>query len=160
MMSSNDRKYIRRSIVTIILAALLLYANHGFANPGDKVANLKKGQRAPYAGILMNRQLTDRIEAERSTQIDVEKCKIKSDEAVAICESDAKRQNDIATAKFQSFVDYHTQVVDIKDEQLDFYRQHYLPPPWYKEPAFLVGTGVVGGVVITIVSAYVVKTVR
>jgi len=131
-----------------------------FAAPGDKVSSMEKGDKAPFAGLLMNRQLADRIEAEKSTKIDKKVAKIQLDSAVSRAKSDAKRDMDIQMGRYSALSEMHTQTVQVKNDQIKFLRKNYLPKEWYESPVFLVGTGIVLGAGIIVGGAHIVKTVR
>ncbi len=121
---------------------------------------MSKGDRAPFDGLLMNRQLADRIEAEKKTRIDKKECEIQSKASVAICSSNAKQALEIQQARYSALQDKHTQLLQVKQEQIDFLRKNYLPKAWYESSAFLISVGALSGIALTIGAAHIVKTVR
>jgi len=155
-----SRKIVAIFCTVTMMMATLAPSSPCFANPGDKVSALKKDDKAPFDGILVSHSLAARIEAEKSTHLDAKKCDIKKKAAIALCDADAKKHLDIQSARYKALQEKNTQIVKVKQDQIDFLRKNYLPTPWYKEPLFLVGTGVVLGVGLTIGAAHVVKTVR
>ena len=136
-----------RKMTSRIMAYVLVFfiSVSAFANPGDKVSNLQKGQRAPFAGMLMNRQLTSRIEAERKTHLPKKVCEANAKASVAMCEAGAKRKLSLADTKYNATEAKHKAVLGVKQEQIDFLRKNYLPRAWYESTPVLIGIGVVGG---------------
>jgi len=130
------------------------------ASPGDQVSSLIKGDRAPFDGLLMNRQLADRLEAEKATQVDKKIAAAELAAAVARSENDAKRDMAIQIGRYTALSEMHTQVVTVKDAQIEFLRKNYLPREWYESPIVLVGGGIIIGFGIILGGAHVVKTVR
>jgi hypothetical protein len=150
----------KRFIAILAAWIFLLSSLPVFALPGDKVATMSKGDRAPFTGLLMNRQLADRIEAEKKTQIDKKIAAIECKATVALSENDAKRDMEIQLARYSAFSEMHTQIIKVKNGQIEFLRKNYLPREWYESPVFLVSAGIVIGTGLVIGSAHIVKTVR
>jgi|18_taG_2_1085343.scaffolds.fasta_scaffold29083_2 hypothetical protein len=155
-----SRKIVSVLCAVIMISATLTPASVCFADPGDKITALKKGDQAPFDGILMSHSLAARIEAEKSTNLDAKRCAIRNKAAVALCESNAKKYLDIQTARYKALQEKNTQILKVKQDQIDFLRKNYLPAPWYKEPIFWAGVGTVLGVGLTVGAAHVVKSVR
>jgi len=130
------------------------------ADPGDKVSSMNKGDKAPFDGLLMNRQLADRIEAEKKTKVDKKVAKIQLDAAVARTRSDAKRDMDIQTGRYAALKEAGIRTINVKDDQIEFLRKNYLPKPWYESPTFCMIVGALFGGGIIIGGAHIVKTVR
>ena len=148
-----------RCVAVIMIGAMLL-PSVVLADPGDKVSSMNKGDKAPFDGLLMNRQLADRIEAEKKTKVDKKIAKIQLDAAVARISSDAKRDMDIQMGRYSALSEMHTQTVQVKNDQIKFLRKNYLPKPWYESPVFLMVVGAFFGGGVVIGGAHVVKTVR
>lgn len=146
--------------VASVMIGMMLLPLVVMANPGDKVSNMSKGDKAPFDGLLMNRQLADRIEAEKKTKVDVKVAEAKLKSVVAKTKSDAQRDMDIQLARYAALKESGTQTVRIKDDQIKFLRKNYLPKHWYESPAFLISVGVVIGGGLVVGGAHVVKTVR
>ena len=124
------------------------------------VSPLEKGDRAPFEGILFSKDLAAKIEAERKTMITLKLAEIRQKAAVDLVRSELQLKLDIANGKFSALEEKHDKIVEIKEEQIDFLREQYLPTPWYKHPAFLITVGVLSGIGLTIGAAHIVKTVK
>jgi len=133
-----------KRIVTFLLVFFMTMGS-AFADPGDKISNLQKGQRAPFAGILMNKQLAGRIEAERKTHLLKKVCEANTKASVAMCEAEATRKLALADSKYKTSEEKHKAILGVKQEQIDFLRKNYLPRAWYESPPILIGIGVIGG---------------
>jgi hypothetical protein len=150
-------------ILSVIMLALLpcfSYAENADTPKYEAVSPLNKGDKAPFDGILFSKDLADRIEAEKKTDADVRTCEANSKAAIDICKSENQRKAEIAAGRYSAFQEFHNDMMKIKNGEIDFLRRNYLPTPWYKEPVFLVGSGIVVGAILVIGSAHVVKTVR
>jgi hypothetical protein len=126
----------------------------------EAVSPLSKGDRAPFEGILISKALAARIEAERKTMISLKLSEAKLNAAVLITKSDLQLKLDIETSKYVLLDEKHIRLMTIKDEQIDFLRESYMPTPWYESPAFMITVGVLAGIGLSIGSAHIVKTVR
>jgi len=149
----------KRCVAAIMIGAMLL-PSVVLADPGDKVSSMNKGDKAPFDGLLMNRQLADRIEAEKKTKVDKKVAKIQLDAAVARTRSDAKRDMDIQTGRYAALKEAGIRTINVKDDQIEFLRKNYLPKPWYESPTFCMIVGALFGGGIIIGGAHIVKTVR
>jgi len=146
--------------VAVIMIGVMLLPSVVLADPGDKVSSMNKGDKAPFDGLLMNRQLADRIEAEKKTKVDKKVAKIQLDAAVARTRSDAKRDMDIQTGRYAALKEAGIRTINVKDDQIEFLRKNYLPKPWYESPTFCMIVGALFGGGIIIGGAHIVKTVR
>ena len=146
--------------VAVIMIGVMLLPSVVLADPGDKVSSMNKGDKAPFDGLLMNRQLADRIEAEKKTKVDKKIAKIQLDAAVARISSDAKRDMDIQTGRYAALKEAGIRTINVKDDQIEFLRKNYLPKPWYESPTFCMIVGALFGGGIIIGGAHIVKTVR
>ena len=126
----------------------------------EAISPMTKGDKAPFEGILFSKDLAARIEAEKKTKIDSKICESKSKAAVEIVRSELNRQLEISNGRYEAFEEKHNSLMEIKDNEIDFFRKSYQPPPWYKEPAFLLSMGIIAGVGLSIGAAYVVKLVK
>jgi len=126
----------------------------------EAVSPLSKGDKAPFDGILFSKDLAARIEAERKTMIALKLCEARVDTSVLLAKSEQKLQLDILSGKYAALQIKHTDILEVKDGQIKFLRESYMPPKWYESPAFLITVGVLAGIGLTIGTAHIVKTVR
>ena len=126
----------------------------------EAVSPLKKGDHAPFTGILFSKDLAARIEAERKTMISLKLCDAKLSASILIARSELQLKLDIVSGKYSALQTKHTDLIGIKDDQITFLRKNYMPTPWYKEPSFLITMGVIAGIGLAVAGAHLVKTVR
>lgn len=146
--------------VAALLVCVLLFPCYVYSAPGDKVTSMAKGDRAPFSGLLMNDQLAARVEAEKNTKLTEIQCKIKTESAVLVSESSAKKILDIQAARYLALQEKTVQVLHVKEDQIEFLRKNYLPKKWYETAPFLIASGIITGIGLTIGAAHIVKTVR
>ena len=128
--------------------------------PVEAVSPLSKGQKAPFEGILFSNALAVKIEAERKTMITLKLSEEHTKMAVTLATSSIQLKLDILSGQYSALEEKHTNITQIKQEQIDFLRKQYLPTPWYEHPAFLVTIGIISGIGLTIGAAHIVKTVK
>jgi hypothetical protein len=126
----------------------------------EAVSPLSKGDHAPFTGILFSKDLAARIEAERKTMIAVKLCDAKLNASVLLAKSELQLKLDVLTGKYSALQIKHTDIVAVKDGQIEFLRKSYMPTPWYESPAFLITIGVLSGIGLSLGAAHLVKTVR
>lgn len=126
----------------------------------EAVSPLSKGDHAPFTGILFSKDLAARIEAERKTMIAVKLCDAKLNASVLLAKSELQLKLDVLTGKYSALQIKYTDIVAVKDGQIEFLRKSYMPTPWYESPAFLITIGVLSGIGLSLGAAHLVKTVR
>ena len=126
----------------------------------NAVSPLQKGDKAPFEGILLSKDVAAKLEAERKTMVAEKICNAKLEAEVGNAKSLLTKKLDVLNEKYEALEDKHERIVEIKDNELDFFRKSYQPPPWYKEPAFLISIGLVTGAGLAIGAAYIVNLVK
>ena len=126
----------------------------------EAVSPLKVGEKAPFEGILFSKDLAARIEAEKKTSVATKICEAQKTAAVDLTKSEFSKKLEILNIKYTSLEEKHDKIVGVKDAQIDFLREKFEPPPWYKEPAFLISVGLISGAGLAIGAAYIVNLVK
>lgn len=126
----------------------------------NSVSPMQKGDRAPFDGILLSKDLASKIEADRKTMVALKICNANTKAEVDSAKSVLTKQLDEMTAKYNALDEKHERLMEIKEEELEFFRKSYQPPPWYKEPAFLISMGLIAGAGLSVGAAYIVKLVK
>ena len=100
----------------ILIPTILLMLVPSFCFAGGKIAAIKKGQKAPFDGILLDKQAEAIITAKKETVVkicDIEKSYIKK-RAVADCKySNSKLKISLEVNKAK-----HTQLMEIKNSEV------------------------------------------
>ena len=126
----------------------------------NAVSPMQKGDRAPFEGVLLSKDVAAKLEAERKTMVAENICNAKIESQVGTAKSLLTKKIETLEAKYSALEEKHEKIVEIKDAELDFFRKSYQPPPWYKEPAFLVSIGLISGAGLAIGAAYIVNLVK
>lgn len=117
----------------------------------DKVTtDLKKGDKAPYEGILLTYRLAAEVKENCNPGVIEKKCQIKVDEQVGLCKSECKKETDILNAKYDALQVKHDTAMKAKDDYIKTLESQL--PKWYESPKlwFAVGVVVGGGTVIAV----------
>jgi hypothetical protein len=121
-------------------------------SPGKQIITLKKGAHAPFAGTLFS------TEAAANLAVEIEnkdkQCKIKKDQAIELLSAKHKLQLDLKIAELDTFKYKHEQILEIKNDQIDFLESKFHPAPWYETGEFWFSMGLVGGILVTIAAGY------
>ena len=121
------------------------------AQGNDQITTLKKNDPAPFDGTLFSTSAAARIAIELENK-DVA-CGLKIDEAVDKQKAYDKFQLDLKQASLDSCLERYTTVVDLKQQQID-YMTDQLKKNTGPQPAWWFAGGVVGGVAVTVLSAW------
>ena len=120
-----------------------------------KVSQLRKGQHAPFSGILLSDDAAARLFAdikfsERECQLRLTReLKINTTQCTAQLEG-LKLRLDIETTRT-------TALLGVKDERIKFLEKNWRPTPWYESGEFWFAMGIVGGILITVASAHAIS---
>lgn len=111
--------------------------------------DLKKNDKAPYAGVLLSLRLAAEIKENCNPETLKQRCDIMVLEAELLRNSDCKKRTDILDARLAAAQDKHVEVVAAKDALIDLLRGN--GPKWYEDNKlwFVMGF-VLGGGAITL----------
>ena len=150
-------RMMRSKFVAFVCAFLLPVASFAAEvdSKNDKVTtNVKKGSTVPYDGLLLTHRLAAEVLENCKPEIIDARCKAKTDEAVALCESKCKSEKtvlqvsvDACQKKYEDVNAAHKVQVGKLEARID-----ELTPKWYESPKlwFAVGIVVGGGTVIAV----------
>jgi len=120
-----------------------------------KVSQLRKGQHAPFSGVLLSDEAAARLFAdikfsERECQLRLTR-ELKINTLQLTSQIDAlKLRLDIESTRSQG-------LLGVKDERIKFLEKNWRPTPWYESGEFWFAMGVVGGILITVASGYAIS---
>ena len=137
---------LSRFIIVTLCSAFLTTAQ---AN--DQIVTLKKNDPAPFAGTLFSTSAAARIAIELENKDSV--CNLKIGEAVEKQKAYDKFQLDLKQASLDACIEKYTVVVDLKQQQLNDLTDQ-LKKNTGPQPAWWFASGIVGGVAVTVLSAW------
>ena len=147
-MSSNK---IASTILSlfIMLAPISSFAQSAQTNV---VANMNAGEVAPFDGILMSHDVMADIIVELEHA--QETCSIEMEEQrqINIIEYEHKLSQCEFLKKIET--DRLTNLIQVKQQRIDFLEKRWKPAPWYEAPTFWYATGMASGIILTAGVAY------
>jgi hypothetical protein len=117
-----------------------------------RVTNLSQGERAPFAGILLSDSAAAKLFAD--LEFTEKECQLRLTRELDIVAITSKSQIDALSLRLEVETERTERLLAIKDERIEFLEENWKPQPWYESGEFWFGMGVVGGVLITVGSAY------
>ena len=133
--------------IIIVMCSTFLSTAHA----NDQIVTLKKNDPAPFAGTLFSTSASARIAIELENKDSV--CDLKIGEAVEKQKAFDKFQFDLKQASVDACVEKYTVVVDLKQQQLNDLTEQ-LKKNTGPQPAWWFAGGVVGGIVVSLATAY------
>jgi len=152
---------IKNKWIALFCALTFFIATSGLAYAEDnledtlstgRVTNLSQGERAPFPGILLSDAAAAKLFAD--LKFTEKECQLRLTRELDIMSITSKSQIDALTLRLQVETERTDKLLDIKDERIKFLEENWKPQPWYESGEFWFGMGVVGGVLITVGSAY------
>lgn len=150
-------RMMRSKFVAFVCAFLLPVTSFAAEvdSKNDKITtNVKKGSTVPYDGLLLTHRLAAEVLENCKPEIIDARCKAKTAEAVALCESKCKSEKtvlqvsvDACQKKYEDVNAAHKVQVGKLEARID-----ELTPKWYESPKlwFAVGIVIGGGTVIAV----------
>ena len=134
-----------------ILILLLIFPNYVFAE-GEKVADLKKGQKAPFSGVLMSEGLASKLYLD--SKFSPKQCDIKIEEKISESILTCDRKLKILDSKLDIQKEKFSTIIKLKDNRIDFLEERWSPSPWYESGEFWFSVGLFSGIILTAVAGY------
>ena len=151
---------LKKAIANLVLIAFTFYSitipTIAYADdtpPADeRVVTIKKGDPAPFSGTLFNTPAAARL------MVDLEftqaTCKVETDRQLGLLRSELQLKIDLCGARNEALMLRHSEILLIKNDQINFLEKQFKPQPWYKTTEFGIVVGVVLGIGITIGAGY------
>lgn len=148
-------KNLKSKLLSLFLVlAMLLFpaATHAQEIDTEKdkyVADVKKGEKAPYTGILMTHRLAAEIEQNCSEEVQESRCQIRVRKDVALCESKCKEQTGVLESQVLLASERHKKEIQAKDLRISALESKL--PKWYESPKLWFAAGVfLGGATVVL----------
>ena len=148
MKKSNLSVLLIFSMVTNLFVSTASFAAEVDTKNQKVVTDLKKGDKAPYDGILLTQRLAAEIKENCNPDVQKKKCDIQVKEAVDLANSDCTRTTDILKAKIEACETTSLKIIDAKNKEIESLRDLLKPPPWYKDSKVMFEIGAVIGLAV------------
>ena len=117
-----------------------------------RVTNITQGQRAPFSGVLLSDLAAAKLFAD--LEFTEKECQLRLTRELEIASITSISQINALKLRLDVETERTEKLLNIKDERIRFLEENWQPQPWYDSGEFWFGMGVVGGVLITVGSAY------
>ena len=151
---------LKKAIAHLVLVAFTVYSitipTIAYADDTppqeEQVTTIKKGDPAPFSGTLFNTPAAARLMVD--LEFTQETCKVETDRQLGLLRSELQLKIDLCTARNEALTLRHTEILQIKNDQITFLENQLKPRPWYESTEFGIIVGVVLGVAITVGAGY------
>ena len=116
------------------------------------ITELRKGQHAPFSGILFSRDAA--VKMYTQLKFTEEECKLRLSKELDILKLDYETRLKLINLKLDVESEKNQKLIAVKNDRIKFLEKNLNPPKWYESGEFWFSMGVVGGILITVVSAY------
>ena len=120
-----------------------------------KVSQLRKGQHAPFAGILLSDTAAAKLFAD--LKFTERECQLRLTRELKINTLQLTSQLNAFKLRLEIETTRSTSLLAVKDERIKFLEENWRPTPWYESGEFWFAMGVVGGILITVASGYAIS---
>tara|TARA_R110001583_G_scaffold48919_12_gene153158 strand:+ start:3756 stop:4193 length:438 start_codon:yes stop_codon:yes gene_type:complete len=142
---------LSKFIIIVLTSAFL-----STAQASGQIVTLEKNDLAPFAGTLFSTSAAARIAIELENNDTT--CGLKIGQAVEKQKAYDKFQFDLKQASLDACLEKYTVVVDLKQNQIDTMTEQ-LKKNTGPQPAWWFAGGVVGGIAVTVLSAWALSQV-
>lgn len=156
MLRKKTKKLVSLSMIAsfILGTSSSVFAGEVNSKEEKAVTDLKKGDKAPYDGILLTFKMAADIKENCNPEVTKKKCDILIKEAVDLSASQCTKTTDVLQAKLDALQIKSNEIILAKDTEIAVLRDRLKPAPWYESPKLWFGIGVVvgGAAVVGVVS--------
>ena len=117
-----------------------------------KVSQLRKGQHAPFSGVLLSDEAAARLFGD--IKFSERECQLRLSRELKINTLQLTSQINALKLRLDIETTRTTGLLAVKDERIQFLEKNWRPTPWYESGEFWFAMGIAGGILITIGSAY------
>ena len=150
---------MKNKIIAQILSLSLLFPATIFAEEVDdpKFTQLEQGEEAPFAGTLFNPAATAKLIADH--QYSLLECDLRVQYEIDRARTDMQLQLDSLQISYNALDERHKLLMDIKNNEIDTYREMALNQPNDNSHWWLLG-GVVAGIGLSLGTFYAVTEIN
>jgi hypothetical protein len=123
----------------LILGILVAWSPAAFGEE-PKFTNLKKEQKAPFDGKLLNAAAVSKLIVQ--DRFKVEQCNVEIKYQKKLIQSEMQLKYDLLDAKFQAKQTLCEEITKLKDDQIKVLSKQYTPPKtyWWVAGGFILGS--------------------
>jgi ElaB/YqjD/DUF883 family membrane-anchored ribosome-binding protein len=145
-------------ILSIVIVGNLILAPVAIADDSaPRFTQLEEGAPAPFAGTLFNPQATAQLIAE--SQFEMSECDLRIEFEVGKTQAECQLQLSILQASYDSLNQRHTELMTIKNDEIETYRAMALEQPNKNNHWWMAG-GVVAGIGLTLGVLFATQEIR
>ena len=119
------------------------------------ITELKKDQRAPYAGILFSKEAAAKLYTQ--LKFTEEECNLRLSKELDILKLDYETKLSLEKLKLSVEIDKNKSLISVKEDRIKFLEKNLQPQKWYESGEFWFAIGIVGGILITVASGYAIS---
>jgi hypothetical protein len=139
---------MKNRLISQILTITMLSAAPAFAQDAPRYTHLEEAEAAPFAGTLFNPSATAQLLADN--QYSFEECDLRVEYEIARTTATMQFQIDSLQISYDSLDERHNLLMDIKNNEIDTYRELALQQPnknnnWWLAGGVIVGIGLTLG---------------
>ncbi len=120
-----------------------------------KVTQMRKGQHAPFSGILLSDTAAAKLFAD--LKFTERECQLRLTRELRINTLQLTSQIDALKLRLDVETTRSTSLLAVKDQRIKFLEENWRPTPWYESGEFWFAMGIVGGILITVASGYAIS---
>ena len=154
MLRKIKNRWVALACVTTFFLSTSVYASDSIEDTlsNGRVTNLAQNERAPFAGILLSDAAAAKLFAD--LEFTEKECQLRLTRELEIASITSRSQIDALTLRLEVESERTEKLLGIKDQRIEFLEENWRPQPWYDSGEFWFSMGIVGGVLITMGSAY------
>ena len=142
---------MKNRLTSQILAVTLFAATPAFAQDAPRYTHLDEAEAAPFAGTLFNSAATAQLLTD--SQYSFEECDLRVEYEIARTTASMQFRIDSLQISYDSLDERHNLLMEIKNDEIDTYRELALEQPNKNNHWWMAG-GVVAGIGLTLGTLY------
>ena len=131
-----------------LICLMIIFSQQAFAE--EKIATVEEGEPAPFAGTLFNTEAAANLIGELEYSDDL--CSLRCDERLRLQKTELQFEIDKLQISYNILSVEYEQILEIKNDQIDFLQTQIQKPRFPYEGVFIAG--VISGVGLTLAAAY------
>ena len=138
---------MKNRLISQILTMTMFSATPAFAQDAPRYTHLEETELAPFAGTLFNPSATAQLLAD--SQYSFEECDLRVEYEIARTTTNMQFRIDSLQISYDSLDERHNLLMEIKNDEIDTYRELALEQPNKNNHWWMAG-GIVAGIGVTL----------